>query len=512
MKIDPNCIDPSAIDQTLDRIALGQLDPLTAARRLLGIAPLPDLEPSQGQWQTLESLIRALGMPPPEIELDWRRQMQSLADDWQQTYGVPLPPLELSDVWVDGNNRLSLRHTRHTAATVADESSQVSTPAIPAAAKPDELAAEPATPSSRKRTPAAPLPITWRKRALVAAAAGAVIVLVTSRYFLADPELSDTSADATERSLASSRRPLSAAEDATANSHQPLTASSSIRQPLPTPQRPADEPANEIDEDLLATESLMLGNVLPDFAAAGVETDDSRLPEDLPLAIPSATAAPTTAQVAPANATAAEGTSSSPAVDPSPQSLAAWDVSMRFHFTEPQASATWPLTIPSESSTEQFAVEVEVPETVQLAWIEPLDTQNWRRSRGLLQWTPQGAEWPQIGCRLELRVATNLSLKLRYAAQLDPSLPWQTFSPEQLENAVDRANAMLPRLLAQQSELARQYTAASSANRRMLKPAKDAVDQNVQRLQTLTQRLQQLIELQADVANHARLRIKRITQ
>jgi|GEM_PF-2445770 len=515
-------IDFQRIDQTLERIAQGQLDPRDAARSLLGVAseppnaqlirrPTSPLDRPLGpQRQPLDQLIRSLGVPPAEIEHDWRRQIQTLAHDWQQTHGVPLPPLELSDLWVDADNRLSLRsETLAVDRPAADKDSACAA----APTTPDTFRLDPIStpPTSQKSAVAAP-PIGRRKMTIAALALTActVVALYGCHYFLATPE-PRSPARIAERSQPATRSvtPTHPIPSATGSRQRHSAPPNAVTEPLPT-LLPLDEPDADFAVDLLTTDNPPLSEVLPSLAAGAdttAETADTASPPETPQHGSAQSAATAT------DAMADAGTSPPLLTpDPSPQPPAEFELPVRLQFTEPQASAAWPLAAPAGFTADELVVEVDVPQSVQMTWIEPLAAQNLRRSTGLLQWAPAGAETPLIGCRIELRVATNLSLKLRYAAQLDPSLPWQTFSPEQLKTAADRAAATLQRLLAQQSELARQYTAASSSGRRLLKPNKEAVDHNVQRLQTLSQRLQQLIDLQAALAQEAQLQIKLAAQ
>lgn len=512
-------IDLNRIEQTLELIAHGQLAPEAAARNLLGIAAAPPgvppgVPPGEPQparldrplaqplcppRQSLAQLVRSLGTPPAEIEHDWRRQIQSLAHDWQQTRGGPLPPLELSAVWVDADNRLSL-------------DGQSLTANRPATPRGNACAAAPATPDTGLHaasgtaadTPepaVAPL-LGRRSRTLAALALAActVLVLYGGWHFRAAREPHTAAHSQPETHSAGPPSPLTSSPPAP---RQPRAVSpNALPEPLPT-RVTLDLADAEATADPLTMDEPLQSAEFPSVASGSADTPAATA--DLP-------APPATPPHRPTDSphTAADSLPPSPPLPPPapaspPQAGVAWQV--RFQFAEPQASAAWPLTAPAEVTAADFAAAVDVPEAVQLTWIEPLTPHHLRRSAGRLQWAPAGAETPLIGCRIELRCATNLSLKLHYAAQLDPSLPWQTFTPEQLEQAVDRAGLTLQRLLAQQSELGRQYTAANSSGRRLLKPHKDAMDQQVQRLQTLSLRLQQLLDLQAAVAQDATLRI-----
>lgn len=641
--------DLQRIDQTLELIAQGQLDPLDAARRLLNLpAEIPSAsqsdpskinrpldQPHRSQRQPLDQLVRTLGVPPPEIENDWRLQIQSLAHDWEQIHGVPLPPLDLNDLWVDADNRLSLgnrlRSSRpHEANHLVQETTPDQTPAVAAMASLQPTGASPS-----RQEPAISLPSGRRNRpvATTLVTAAAAVLLGSSYFFFASDQQRNTALDA-EPTRPVPRRPMATPSEPAnwqlgkppelANHSSPAAP----QRPLPTTNRPeagADIGQLMADQDLLserlsgpasADDLLVIEPIHPSAdpvsgdQASNSEASNSEAPslepvltgdDNPPGAPPSPSDAPELRPTLPVTTNAihlpplpASGQPRSPQTllalpvseirweFPLPTALAlqsltqhrwdlvdtadgvriaslrtvehglefSWDdlaasspaarqvpagrlhltsptlptpqilwlrpqlqsAPFRFQFDNAQMSATWPLAGPAVFASGELAVEVDVPDTVELTWVEPLEPHNLRRSTGLLQWKLADAEMPLIACRMELRVAGNLTLKVRSAAQLDPSLPWQSYSPEQLSKASDRTTATLNRLLAQQSELARQYTAATSSGRRLLKPAKDTVDQNVQRLQTLLQQLQRLIALQTIIAEQAKLRFKLTTQ
>lgn len=184
---------------------------------------------------------------------------------------------------------------------------------------------------------------------------------------------------------------------------------------------------------------------------------------------------------------------------------------LRIDLTKSQTSAFWSLDGPPIPSSGELAVEVDVPDDVQLQWIQKADPQNLRKNLSLLQWTPAGATFPAIRCQIELRTSSRLLLKMRYAAQLDESMPWHHFSAPQLAAASDRFADALNQSLLQQAELGRRYSAANTAGKRLIKPSKDALDQSVRRLQMLVQRINELQSLQTTIAAQSRIRIALMT-
>ncbi|TVP93839.1 MAG: hypothetical protein EA381_21055 [Planctomycetaceae bacterium] len=118
------------IRQLLTQICDGEIDADSAARRILGIehpptglAPPPPITArrsfassdsptfpaTSGSPPTIASLIRAYGLPPPEIERDWQSQIAAFESEWLRLHGSPLPPIDCEDWFVDPSNRLSPR-------------------------------------------------------------------------------------------------------------------------------------------------------------------------------------------------------------------------------------------------------------------------------------------------------------------------------------------------------------------------------------------------------------------
>jgi len=110
-------VDWAGVEDILRGIAEKKIDPDSAARALLGFGPTSSIvyQPAsdsrvgpQSDLESMRSLVQRLGPPPPEIEEDWKRQIQSLAKSWHARENRPLPPLTLDDWLVDAENRLSL--------------------------------------------------------------------------------------------------------------------------------------------------------------------------------------------------------------------------------------------------------------------------------------------------------------------------------------------------------------------------------------------------------------------
>lgn len=192
-------IDRAAVEGLIRGVAEKKIDPESAARALLGIdsniSPAPQIaapaalpsfaNPSRlnspPDPESMQSLVQRLGPPPPEIEEDWTRQIQSLAKSWHAAENRPLPPLTLADWFIDAENRVSLSPQITATANHASLPSPAIQPAIEPAQETASLAASKPTatqPKSRK-TRRAKLPAI--AGSIAAAALILLLVYATSR-------------------------------------------------------------------------------------------------------------------------------------------------------------------------------------------------------------------------------------------------------------------------------------------------------------------------------------------
>lgn len=163
--------------------------------------------------------------------------------------------------------------------------------------------------------------------------------------------------------------------------------------------------------------------------------------------------------------------------------------------SQPDARFSWQLEGPPVFASPLWSLEFDESEAAELVWLESPDPNQVRRGQARVRWKLPEDEFPLIGCHLESRVTSRWTLRLRYAVQLSETSPWQPFSTRQLTQALEKMTGLLNQSLLQQSELARQYSLATSTVRRQLKPAKESLDQQVIGLQDTMTQLRKLNDL-----------------
>ncbi len=84
---------------------------------------------------------------------------------------------------------------------------------------------------------------------------------------------------------------------------------------------------------------------------------------------------------------------------------------------------TWDLRWPIPPRISRLAIEFDVPEEIEIRWLEPIQPTELRRTRGLAVLTPQDSETVALGMRLDVGCGRKLSVRVRFAARLARQCP-----------------------------------------------------------------------------------------
>lgn len=507
--------DRPRIDEILTLISQNKLDPDSAARLLLGLDHSPALP------ETVESLIRRLGPPPPEVESDWKEQMRGIAAQWHASQRRPMPELSLADWIVDSQNRVSLSPAFFSVSDFDSVSDSPPTASPSAVVRPTGERTAADTAGHRRRN---------RLRLVAWAVAATILVTLvasigSSRFGSSTGEPIATSTKATVSAIAPATGPPSSGKGAatvatpSGQSHLPPDSTS----PTPEPTHPGSMPGNDAadDEPLARSESdgdfgrpatkWSLADLGFDEAASAADATDENAaasepdqpaddsshaspdpgPAQTPIGQPAMTPA-ASADTADemADETADETAETRPGTPtPSGQPLAP----LKIELTGVETSQKWQLpNRPTTLVSPELALEIRSPDTVTATWIRPPEPADARKQLSLIQWTLPGESSPALRCQIECRTTTRLQMRLRFAVQLDPQLPWQSVSQTQLAVALNQATTSLNRLLVDQSQWTKLYRTATTAEKKRIKPIKDELDLSVSRLQTILPSLQKL--------------------
>tara|TARA_R110002049_G_scaffold4601_6_gene32893 strand:- start:95598 stop:97754 length:2157 start_codon:yes stop_codon:yes gene_type:complete len=170
-------------------------------------------------------------------------------------------------------------------------------------------------------------------------------------------------------------------------------------------------------------------------------------------------------------------------------------------FDQSDAKPSWDLSSPIPPRVTRLSIDFDLPteskdrDGIELGWIEPVETTDPKRTRGLAVLTPTDGETIAVGIRFDVRCTRKLSARVRTFGRLDSKMPWQLISRPVLRSAADQVTARATQLSQLSTQMAAMYSRAGSDQRRMLSPKRDAIEQESQRIAEISQRLAELESL-----------------
>ena len=167
-------------------------------------------------------------------------------------------------------------------------------------------------------------------------------------------------------------------------------------------------------------------------------------------------------------------------------------------YSEPDVKVAWPITYAPPANAAELHLEFEVPKTVTQSWVQAHDVKQWRRSQSLVEFKLQSDPSIAIRSRIDMRTGNRIQLRMRHAAQLDPSFPWMSVSTSRIEGAAADITQRLTLANAQLAEIKSAYARAGQSSRRLISNRRDAIETLIANLEALNKRLikyDQLISL-----------------
>jgi hypothetical protein len=165
----------------------------------------------------------------------------------------------------------------------------------------------------------------------------------------------------------------------------------------------------------------------------------------------------------------------------------AWPIRLE----QPDVMPTWDLRHPIPPRVTRLSLELVLPKNMELGWIEPIEPEAIRRTRGLAVITPKDSETISLGVRLDIRCGTKLSVRVRYAARLDSSMPWQVVSNSMLEQAANQLNQEAVLVSNEAARLNRVAGWADATGRKLLRIKQDRNDARGEMIQSMSERVAQ---------------------
>ncbi|MFK8114502.1 MAG: hypothetical protein AB8B91_20040 [Rubripirellula sp.] len=159
---------------------------------------------------------------------------------------------------------------------------------------------------------------------------------------------------------------------------------------------------------------------------------------------------------------------------------------------QPDVMPTWNLAHAIPPRVTNLTIDFQLPEEIELGWIEPIEPGSLRRTRGLAVLTPKDSESISLGIRFDIRCSRKLTVRVRFAARLDPSMPWQIVSNSMLDQLANQLTAQASLVSAEATRLERVASTAGSTGRRYLRIKQDRNDDRGEMVRTTSLRVAQL--------------------
>ena len=130
---------------------------------------------------------------------------------------------------------------------------------------------------------------------------------------------------------------------------------------------------------------------------------------------------------------------------------------------------TWDLGQPIPPRVSRLTIALDLPEQIEARWSEAIDPQAIRRGRGVVSLVPDDGESVELAIRFDFRCNRKLSVRVRYAARIDASMPWQYVSSPGLEEFADQLIRRAEIVRREAERLSGVYDRAGSSGRRILR-------------------------------------------
>ncbi len=169
---------------------------------------------------------------------------------------------------------------------------------------------------------------------------------------------------------------------------------------------------------------------------------------------------------------------------------------------------TWDLRRPLPPRVSRISVGYELPRDIELGWIEPLEETDVRRGRAMAVLTPVDGESVALGMRLDIRGGRKLSCRIRFAARLDPAMPWQVISHSTLLQCCDQLTLQAAVLSRETQRLAAVYQQADTLGRRVLRFKQERVKTQTESVREISSRVAELQSLIASLEADATIKLR----
>ncbi|TWU42869.1 hypothetical protein [Novipirellula artificiosorum] len=175
-------------------------------------------------------------------------------------------------------------------------------------------------------------------------------------------------------------------------------------------------------------------------------------------------------------------------------------------FDQSDYRPSWDLGAAVLPQVTRLSLQLDLPETIELGWMEPPKPDHLRRARSLAVLSNPEFEQVQIAILFNVHCTRKLSCEIRHAARLDPSLPWQTFTEPGIQRLANQLLARNDQFARLQDQIEAWYEHADSTQRRQLRTQRDQLKSSIEWSETLSTRVAQLQTMVAELKQDGKIR------
>ena len=176
--------------------------------------------------------------------------------------------------------------------------------------------------------------------------------------------------------------------------------------------------------------------------------------------------------------------------DPIPISLTKRDEKLKWNLRA---------NVPSNAAT--LRVNVTVPKDVELQWLEPIEGQPIRKTRGVFVCNLKTSIATAIVARIDVRTSSTLSMRIRFGARLDPQMPWQWTDAKSIRQSFEQVTRQLEmadrQLLDLDVAISRADRMRARRQEYLLEEQRDRIDEAVKNWTIIAKRFAELDQLVA---------------
>ena len=182
--------------------------------------------------------------------------------------------------------------------------------------------------------------------------------------------------------------------------------------------------------------------------------------------------------------------------------------SWRIRMDQTDMRPTWDLGAPLPPGVTRLSVEIGLPEEMEMTWVEPIPVDSPRRARGLAILKTLDSESVDLAIKFDVRCSRKMSCRLRYAARLDSSMPWQLVSRDLLEQFANQLAGRQELVGREADRLQNVYDMAGTRGKRIIRIKQKYNNGLADSLRQYAERVAELESLIAKVESNAAIHFR----